>query len=390
MTAKTKTARKPVYLVWGSDEYEATKRTHELVDALCPAAEQAFGLETIDGRVDTIELVVAAINKCLAALRTVGFFGSEKTIWLRDVKFLVPRRPAGGGESDDGGGEGGGLAEEVKDRLAALTEEIRKGIPDGQTLVINTDKINRASALYKAIQAAGEVAEFNPPEKAKEAARATADYVGGAFREAGLQIRGDLIEEFLDRTGSDTRQIRNEIEKLALYLGGRKDVRLEDIRAIVSATREAVAWDLTEALGKRNLAAALATLRHLLSQKESPQMIIAMLEGRLRDLIVLRQCLDRRWISFRRNGEWVNVSWAPGAEADALLASLPKDPRAMNKFRIGFMVEDASRYSFEELLRAHRLMTEAHEKMQSAPVPPDILLEHLLVAVMGGEGRART
>lgn len=387
MAAKTKPASKPLCLIWGADDYEVTKRTHEVVNALCPPADQTFGLETIDGRGDTIELAVAAINKCLAAIRTVGFFGAGKTVWLRDVRFFVPKNPAAG-EGDDGEGEGGGgMPEAIKERIAALTEEIKKGIPEGQNLVINTDKINRGSALYKAVQAAGEIIEFNPPEKPKEAERATVDYVRAAFRDAGLQIRDDLFEEFLDRAGNDSRQIRNEIEKLAVYLGDRKDVRVEDIRAIVSPSREAIAWDLTEAVGQRNIPEALAVLRHLFAQKESPQMIVGMLESRLRDMIVLRQCLDRRWISFRRNGEWVNVNWSAGPDAEALLGSLPKDPRTMNKFRVGFMVEEASRFSFEELLRAHRLITGAHEKMVSSSVPAEILLEHLLISVMQGTGR---
>jgi DNA polymerase III subunit delta len=213
------------------------------------------------------------------------------------------------------------------------------------------------------------------------------EYVRDAFQEAGLKISAELIPVFLNRTGGDTRQIRNEVEKLFLFLGDRKDVRTEDISAIVSPSREAVAWDLTDAFGKRNVPKAMAVLRHLFSQKESPQMIIGMLESRLRDLMVLRQCLDKRWIRFYRKGEWVNADWSAGPEADDWLKALPKDPRTLNKFRVGFMVEDASRYSFEELLRAHRLITAAHEKMVSSPVPSEILLEHLLISVMQGTGR---
>ncbi len=387
MAGPTKAGGASVFLIWGADEYEATRKTHELVESLCPPAEQAFGLETIDGRVDTIEFVIAAINKCLSAVRTVGFFGAGKTIWLRDVRFFVPKNPASG-ESEDGSGDsegGGGLPEAIKERLAALAEEIKKGMPEGQKLVISADKINRGSALYKAIQAAGQIIEFNPPEKPKEAERATAEYVRGAFQEAGLKISSELIPVFLDRTGGDTRQIRNEVEKLFLFLAGRTDVRGEDIAAIVSPSREAVAWDLTDAFGKRNIPRAMSVLRHLFSQKESPQMIVGMLESRLRDLIVLRQCLDKRWIRFYRKGEWVNADWSAGPEADDWLKGLPKDPRAMNKFRVGFMVEDASRFTLDELLRAHRLITEAHERMVSAPVPADILLEHLLISVMRPE-----
>jgi DNA polymerase-3 subunit delta len=388
MAAKPKTEKKPVYLVWGADEYEVTQKSRELVDSLCPPSEHAFGLESVDGRVDTIELAVAALNKCLSAIRTVGFFGAGKTIWLRDVKFFVPKS-ASQSESSGGDGdeqEGGGLSEEVKERIAALVDEIKKGLPDGQHLVINTDKINRGSALFKAVQAAGEIIEFNPPEKDYQAVEASEEYAENAFREAGLSLRPGVLDEFLERTGRDSRQIRNEIDKLFLFLGDRKEVRSEDVRAIVSATREAAVWDLTDAVGRRDMPGALAVLRHLFSQKEAPQLMISLLEGRIRDLLVFRQCIDRRWLRVNSRGNRVFTEWSPAPDADAVLSALPKDPRKMHWFPAGKSAEQAMKYSFEELLRAHRLTTAAHERLVSSPVPAEIVLEHLLITVMSRGG----
>lgn len=386
MAVTNKKSDKRVFLIWGSDEYEATKKARDLVEQLCPPDKQTFGLETIDGRVDTIELAVAALNKCLSAIRTVGFFGDAKTIWLRDVKFFTPKAGAGGGGEDGGEDEGdeggGGLSEDVKERIAALVDEIKKGLPDGQTLVINCDKIARNAALYKAVQAGGEIHEFNPPEKDYQAAEVTQDYAEGVFREAGLSPRDGVVEEFLDRTGRDSRQIHNEVEKLALYLGGKKEVRSEDVRAIVSATREAAVWDLCDALGQRELPRALTIFRQLITQKEAPQLIISLIESRLRDLIVFRQSLDRRWLRVNKSGNRVFTDWVPATEADALLGALPKDPRKMHWFPAGRLADQASKFSFEELQRAHRLTTAAHERMVSSPVPAEILVEHLLVAVM--------
>lgn len=377
MAAKDNKSAKRVHLVWGADEFEASRKARELVEQFCPPDQQAFGLETVDGRVDTIELAVAALNKCLSAIRTVGFFGDGKTIWLKDVKFFVPKS----GESDEGEeSEGGGLSEDVKERIAALTEEIKKGLPEGQHLVIHCDKIARNSALYKAVQASGEIHEFNPPEKDYQAEEASQDYAEGVFRAAGLTLREGVIEQFLERTGRDSRQIHNEVEKLALYLGTRKEVRSEDVRAIVSATREAAVWDLTDAFGSRDIPRALAIFRQLMTQKESPNGIIAILESRLRDLIIWRQCLDRRWLRINKRGDRVFTDWVPSPEADAILAALPKDPRKMHWFPGGKLAEQASKFSFEELRHAHRLTTAAHERLVSSGIPPEILIEHLLVA----------
>ena len=61
-----------------------------------------------------------------------------------------------------------------------------------------------------------------------------------AFRKAGLNIGPDALGEFLEKTGTDTRQIVQEVEKLSVYLGDRKNVQVADVHAIVSPSREAV------------------------------------------------------------------------------------------------------------------------------------------------------
>lgn len=405
MAAKNKEERRqaaPVYLVHGTEDFEVGRNARELVDALCPPAEQDFGLEIVNGKVPTIEEAVAALNKCISALMTVGFFGGGRTVWLRDATFLATVRGGAAAASDEASSEalseddaeagdeaqGGGLSQDIKDRLAVLNDLIKKGLPEGQKLVISAGKINKSLGLYKSIAAAGEVREFSPSEKQHEAERASEEQVVLAFREAGLKPGPSVLEVFLDRSGGNTRQIRNEVEKLSLFMGDRKEVRVEDVTAIVSPSREAIAWDLSDAFTARNLPIALATLRHLLSQKTAPQLLIAVLESRLRDMILLRQCIDRRWLRVNRRGDRVYTDWQQDPEADAVLGRLDRDPRKMHWFPLAKIAERLHLYTSEELVRAHRLVTEAHERMVSAPVPADILIEHLLVAVMRGGRRA--
>ena len=59
MTAKPKNetggADKAVHLVYGEDEYLVSTNAKELVDRLCPKADQAFGLEIVDARVGLVD-----------------------------------------------------------------------------------------------------------------------------------------------------------------------------------------------------------------------------------------------------------------------------------------------------------------------------------------------
>lgn len=367
MSATKKNAT--LHLVWGGNEFEVGRKARELVDAACPPADQAFGLETVECRANTIDEAVAAINKSLNALRTVGFFGGGRTVWMRDATFLSPDREPGD-------------SEDVKERLEALTAEIKKGLPDGQVLIITADKVHRATAFYKACAAAGEVHDFNPPEKGFQAQQATQAYVAEIVAQAGLQFDSAAMEAFRLRCSDDARQIHNEVEKLAIYAGDRTRITADDVRAIVSPTRESLAWDLSDQFGQRNLLGALAIIRQLTEQRESPIGLVIMVEGRIRDLIVMRQCIEKRWLTVKQGRDRVFTDWQPSAEADAWLGSLGKDPRAANPYRTSILAGQAVKYSLEELIQAHRLITDAHEKMVSSGVPAEILLEHALIAIM--------
>ena len=73
----------------------------------------------------------------------------------------------------------------------------------------------------------------------------------------------DVRNAFLEKVGADTRKIVSEIEKLAVFMGTRKAVQVGDVKAITSASRGALAWDLADAFGKRELARAMQILRQL-------------------------------------------------------------------------------------------------------------------------------
>jgi DNA polymerase III subunit delta len=227
----------------------------------------------------------------------------------------------------------------------------------------------------------GEVQAHDLPGRPKEQDASARDFAEQQLEKAGLRSRFDVVDALL-RKCADNRSIAMEVEKLALYLGARKDVAVADVEAIVSSSRETAGWDLADHFGKRDLPAALRTLRQLLFQKESPHGMVAGLEGRIRDLIVLKECLNRRWARLVGSGDWPKVQWSGEPEADAALGAFEKDPRTINEWRVGKLTLQASGFSAEELNRCHRLAVETHEQMVSSPVPAEMLLELFLIKAL--------
>lgn len=356
-----------IYLIFG-DEYIVSTKAKQTAESLVPPESRAFGLEIIDGTAENVDSAMKAVDKCLEAIQTVGFMGNSKVVWFRNVNFLHDSVT--------------GKSEDVKERVERLAEVIKKGLPEGQTLIISSSKVDKRHAFYKACSDAANVQEFAVPEKTYQSDKQAAQMASDCFRKAGLRPESGVQELFLEKVGSDTRQIVNEVEKLSVYLGGRKEVRLADINAITSSSREVLAWDLADAFGKRNLKQAILVLRQLLFQKESSMRLIIGLEGRVRDLMLYREAMDNGWLISKRGGYGPSVQWNVPPEIDGAFAKFDKDPRKGNPFRMGILAEQAKKFTARELQKCRKAVLEAHEKLVSSDIPEQTILEPLLVKMI--------
>lgn len=354
-------------LVCGDDDYLVAEQARAVVDAWVPEADRAFGLEIVDGRADTADGVVSAIRQCMEAVLTVGFFGGGKAVWLRGADFL-----AGGGRSFE--------SSTVKKSIAELTERIRAGLPEGQSLLISARSVPRNSALFKAIQAAGKVTDFGAGGKTWEKEKAAREHLGGFLARFGLEMDESVRDAFLARVGSDTRMILREVEKLSLYRGGPGRIAAADIEAVTSVSRDAEAWDLTDALGERDRGKLTRALRRLEEQGESAIKLSAMLDGRMRDLIVLRAALDNAWVSVR-NGKAAWSSELP-REAELAFAAMPSDLRAQQPWRATKLLAQAARYTLNELRAGRHYLMEMREKLVSTALDERFLLETTLLKIV--------
>lgn len=354
-----------IHLVCGTDDFLVEQQAKAIVAATVPEDRRAFGLEIVDGRVESVDAATEAIRTCIASVQTVGLFGGSKLTWLRLASFLNPLvRPGDNGD--------------VKERLAELTALIKAGLSDGQGLLVTALSVARNTAFFKACQAAGEVSDFGGGEKAHVQEKLAGERLAGLLQKINLHMDPDVRAHFLGRTGTGMRTIVQELDKLSLYLGKeRRAATADDVDAIVSVSREAEAWDLLDALGNRKPLPLVQALRLQQAQEASPIGLIAMLESRLRDWLVLRQAQDLRWL--QPGGRW---SAALPAEAEAALAALPKDPRSLPGFILRKNAEQAANYSLNELRRARHILIELRVKLVSSSAPPDVLVESALLRII--------
>ncbi|MCX6998613.1 MAG: hypothetical protein NTV49_16400 [Kiritimatiellaeota bacterium] len=362
-------ARAALWLIYGEDEFRVKTAARQRVDELCPPADQAFGLEIVNGSVANADEAGAALKRCLGALRTRGFLGGRKVVWLQDANFFADSQTLKGNV--------------LKEHRDAFARELKKGLGADVALVISAFKVDGRSAFAKACKDLGELTPFERPEKSYQQEGPARAWATECFQRASLRAGGEVLEAFLDRAGYDTRQIAQEVGKLAIYLGDRKELRLDDIRLLVAPAHEAESWDLPDAVGRRQLAEALAICRQLLLQdpKSCVGLIIG-LEARCRELTLHRDALDRGWLRLVERGEWKNAEWRSAPDVDAAFSVLDKDPRKTHPYRTAQLAQQARNFTRAELQRGLEAVVVAHETILAGASAPETLLELLLLKLL--------
>jgi len=357
-----------IKLIHGTDEYLMNHHARKAVHAFCPEAEQTLGLEIVNGTVKTVDEAVVALKTCLGGLRTVGLFGGQKTVWLRDVSIFKDKILQ--------------KNKDVKALLGELAEDLKRGLPDGHHLVISTLSVDRRSVFYKTCVEVAEVEVYDLPEQDYKKRPLVRERAQNLFAKAGCRVQGDALDVFLEKVGLDTRLMVMEAEKLILYMGQGREITTDDVKAITSSSAEAILWDFTDALGERRLDESLKILRQLIFQGESPVGILFSMENLFQNLVQFRAYIDQKWLSIGGGYGAQAIRWSTDSGMQDLFDHLPTDPRKMHWFRTSKIGQQAKNYTAKELAIARQRLLKTHEQLLSSAVPKEILLEMLVIKLI--------
>ncbi|MEI6892179.1 MAG: hypothetical protein V5783_08420 [Pontiella sp.] len=361
-----------VYFYCGNDEYLVSLNARKKVDQICPAEEQSLSLEIVSGSAAKIDDAVAAIDQCVAGFRTLGLFGGKKVVWFRDVSFFknaVIMKNA-----------------EVKRLLAELSGDLKAGLAEDQFLIISAPGIDKRSAFYKALKDVVEIQTYEISERDYEARPVALKRAISMFKREGYSMDRNAADLFIDRTGFETRQIMNEVEKMVLYKGDEKNIQLDDVQLMTSASGEAVAWDFTDAIAERKLGEAIKIYRQLLFQKQTAIGLIIQIESLYQNLLRFREYMEAGWL--RMNGN--RIQWSQDQEIDDYFVAMSDDPRKMHWFRASKFANQAMPYTVNRLVASKRLVVDTHERMLSGgSIPHDLMLETLLAKLCAPPQRRR-
>ena len=105
----------------------------------------------------------------------------------------------------------------------------------------------------------------------------------------GLTFSATALELLKNQAGYHLIVIKNEIEKLAQFLGDKKQVSIEDVLKVVPRTRPENIFALSRAIGQRKLSAALLCWTRLLEDNQSILSALALITRHIRILARIKE-----------------------------------------------------------------------------------------------------
>jgi DNA polymerase-3 subunit delta len=157
--------------------------------------------------------------------------------------------------------------------------------PKGDALiVVEGGDLAKGSALRKVFEEADNAAAI---PCYPDSARDLSDVVRDVLRAEGLSIAPDALADAVSRLGSDRGVTRRELEKLALYARGQKEITLADVRAAMGDEAEARAEEACDAAGSGELQRLDLALERLWASDVSPVAVMRQAMGHFQRLLLV-------------------------------------------------------------------------------------------------------
>lgn len=370
-------------LVCGEDDFSVKQRARQIFDQW---SKDLGGMdhEIVDAQASNSGEALRALARVREALQTLPFFGGGKVVWLQNCNFLADDRTSS--------------ARDVAESIASLADELKKFPWGNVRLLVSAGKVDRRKTFYKTMEKIGSVESFTALSlEDKDWASKAEDIALKALRALKKTISEEALPELVNTIGPNQRQLHNEVEKLALYVGDRTEIDVADVRAIITRNKQARAFALADAVGNRDLPKVLTCLddEFWSMQFDREKSEIGLLYGiisKVRSMVLLKEMQREKWIKpdADRGGYGGFKAQLERVPADRLPEDRRFNPLAVHPFVLFNSLPQARKYSLDELVRAMELLLDCNRQLISSQLDGKLVLQQALVQIVRGQNPDRS
>ena len=260
-----------IYLLHGEDSF--------LIEQFVKKLKKEFG--EIQAGINYVQIDESNVQNLISDIETPAFGYEKKMIIAKNTGLFKSKKKAK--SDDDNEKDEEEIVEDNKSLSKTIAEYLEKNKIDDVELVFIEEKIDSKLKLVKIISEVGEVKEFK--EKTPDALVKDVIALAKAY---GVSIDINLARYFVECVGTNMQDIINELRKVIEYAGNGGTIKKEDIDSLVIKNTDAIIFDLTDNLGKKNIAVAIDILHNLIYSKEPVQKILIMLYNHFKKLYIIK------------------------------------------------------------------------------------------------------
>jgi len=317
------TELKPLYLICGTDKPKVRRAAMRLRQRVVAESGSDLNVAVFDGRSQRVAEVLTAADTAAFAFGTRLLLVNGADKW-----------PAADRER---------LLEYLKDPAPATC------------IALVGDTFAKTERLTKALEKQQQVLRYDVPKRAE-----LIDWVRVRAKARRMEMPTSAIRHFVALVGEDPDRAETELDKLAAYTRG-GSVTPDDIDAVCTATSEARIFELTDAVGRRDVRAAFRCLETLYAGGATALEVFYALLRHTRQLVAAAEV-------------------PPAMPAAEVAKTIGVHPFTAKK-----LLEQRANFDRRSLGRALITLADAEAGMKGkAQVEPELVLEMALAQLIGG------
>ncbi len=321
-----------LYLLWGPEDYLRELYLQTLKELCVPEGEDSFSYKRLNGPELDLQELTEAID-------AIPFLSERSFVELRGVDLNRLK------ETD----ELQKLLEDIPEYCTVAFVQSAAYEPDGRLKLVRFLKENAIELKFS-----------------EQAQDALVKWIAKRFAAYGKRVELEAAQHLIFVSGDLMNRLIPEIEKVAAYAKG-DTVTVADVDAVAHHLPEAIVFEMTDHLARREYNAAMEVLDELLSDKNNePIAMLAVIGGQMRRLYAARLAAEKNL----------------GAAYVTEVCKLRYDSIASR------LIASSCSFSLPQLKRAVELCAETDYQMKSSSSDDLELLKELVLRIAAGETHA--
>ncbi len=309
----------PVYFLFGEEPFFVD-------EALTRIKKKSLSPDALDFNFSSFDAREHKAQQVLDEASTLPVFSKTRLVFYKDVH-------------------------ELSEKEWSVLADYFQSPSESTIFVLTAAKIDKRKKSFKALFDRGTVVEFRKPYEYQ-----IPQWIKYLAQAEDLKI-SDEARQLLHRlVGSHLVELQNEVKKLKDFLGERTQVEVDDVRQVVSSSREESIFEFTKAVGRLDRVMALESLARLLEQGQNEIGVVSLLARHVRILIQVK------------HGQELGFYGGKLAEK----AQLPT-------YFLEEYTEQARLWSTRKLHHLLEILSETDRALKSSPVSSHIWLENLVL-----------